>query len=51
MLRKTSVSLPEPAAALAMTKATVALSGLSLAQVRFTQNLAAMAQSSLRWMR
>jgi hypothetical protein len=31
MLRNTSVSLPEPTAALATTKATVALSVLSLA--------------------
>src|SRR6266852_3649448 len=41
-LRNTSVSLPEPAAALASTKATVALSLLSLAWVRFTQNRLAM---------
>src|SRR4029079_14145848 len=38
MLRKTSVSLPEPRAALANTKDTLALSALSLACVRLTQN-------------
>src|SRR2546426_9175047 len=37
-LRNTSVSLPEPSAALATTNATVALSALSLACVRLTQN-------------
>src|SRR5262245_40062644 len=41
-LRNTSVSLPEPTAALATTKATVALSPLSLAWVRLTQNRLAM---------
>src|SRR2546426_6486963 len=41
-LRNTSVSLPEPSAALATTNATVALSALSLACVRLTQNLLAM---------
>src|SRR4029077_3113133 len=41
-LRNTSVSLPEPSAALATTKATVALSLLSLAWVRLTQNRLAM---------
>src|SRR5215470_1137718 len=50
-LRNTSDSLPEPAAALATTKPTVALSVLSLAWVMLTQNLLAMIQSSLRWMR
>src|SRR5262245_3302972 len=50
MLRKTSVSLPEPSAALAMTKPTVALSGLSFAWVRLTQNRLAMAQLSFRRM-
>src|ERR1041385_1504190 len=38
MLRNTMVSFSEPTAAFATTKATVALSGLSLAQVRLTQN-------------
>ena len=38
MLRNTSVSLSEPTAALATTKATVALSVLSFAAVRLTQN-------------
>src|SRR6185436_18337218 len=38
MLRNTSVSWLDAAAALATTKATVALSVLSLAQVRLTQN-------------
>src|SRR6266446_6759554 len=41
-LRNTSVSLPDPTAALATTKATVALSLLSLAWVRLTQNRLAM---------
>src|ERR1700756_3186319 len=41
-LRNTSVSLPEPTAALATTNATVALSLLSLAWVRLTQNRLAM---------
>src|SRR5215468_858208 len=50
-LRNTSDSLPEPTAALATTKPTVALSVLSLAWVMLTQNLLAMTQSSLRWMR
>ena len=50
MLRKTIVSLSEPAAALATTKATVALSVLSLAWVRLTQNLGH-AQISFRRMR
>ena len=39
MLRNTSVSLSEPTAALATTKATVALSVLSFEWVRLTQNL------------
>src|SRR6266481_96852 len=50
-LRKTSVSFPEPTAALATTKPTVALSALSFPWVRLTQNLLAMTQSSLRCMR
>src|SRR5215470_17331666 len=50
-LRNTSDSFPEPAAALATTKPTVALSVLSLAWVMLTQNLLAMIQSSLRRMR
>src|ERR1700690_3444482 len=41
MLRKTSVSLSDATAAFAMTKATVALSELSLADERLTQNFPA----------
>src|ERR671924_581937 len=44
MLRKTSVSLPEPSAAFASTKPTVARSVSSLLCVRFTQNFAAITQ-------
>src|SRR5688500_18517461 len=50
VLRKTTTSLSDATAALATTKATVALSGLSLAQVRLTQNLPGMGQDSLRRM-
>ena len=46
MLRNTIVSFSDPSAALATTKATVALSVLSLAHVRLTQNFPAMCSLS-----